>query len=161
MAISMIVAAAKNGTIGNNNELLWHLPRDFKFFKEHTSGHPIIMGRKTFESIGRPLPGRTNIVISRNFSANGVEVLDSLEKGLLRAKDIDTDPFVIGGASIYRQAYPIADKLYLTIVDVELEGDATFDMPSTNEWEEVFSESHEKDDKHSYAFTFKIFERKA
>lgn len=161
MAVSMIVAAARNGVIGNNNELLWHLPNDFKFFKSQTSGHPIIMGRKTYESIGRPLPNRTNIVISSDFKSEGVIVVDSLVAAIELAHTIDGDPFIIGGASIYRLAYPLVDRIFLTIVDVELEGDAMFQFPDPQEWELTFQEPHLIDEKHAYNYTFKIFERKA
>ncbi len=158
----MIVAAAKNGIIGNNNELLWHLPNDFKFFKKHTTGHPVIMGRLTFESIGRPLPGRTNIVISRNnaYKPEGVEVVDNLNSALEIALKIDESPFIIGGASVYQQAYSLTNKLFLTVVDCELEGDAYFKFPDLTQWKLIEEESHSADDKHRYAYTFKIFERK-
>lgn len=159
----MIVAASKNGVIGNNNELLWHLPNDFKFFKTHTTGHPVIMGRKTFESIGRPLPNRTNIVISRNpgYEAAGIETSTDLDNAIEQALSIDENPFVIGGASIYEQAYPMANKLYLTVVDCELVGDAHFKFPNASEWKLISEEAHQADEKHQYNYTFQIFERKA
>jgi len=161
MAVSMIVAAARNGVIGKNNELLWHLPNDFKFFKQHTTGHPVIMGRKTFESIGHPLPGRTNIVISANdqYYSEGITVVNDLEHALRLALSIDKDPFVIGGASIYKQAYPIAERLYLTTVDYETEGDAFFEFPKPEEWRLIQQESHPADEKHKYSYTFHILER--
>lgn len=161
MVLSMILAAAKNGAIGMNNELLWHLPNDFKFFKQHTTGHPIIMGRKTFESIGRPLPGRTNIVISSNYEAEGVTMVKDLESAIKLAYTLSESPFIIGGASIYKQAYPVIDKIYLTVVDCEPEGDAYFDFPDMNFWQVDFEESHPADEKHKYAYTFKILSRKA
>lgn len=161
MAVSMIVAAAKNGVIGKDNQMLWHLPNDFKFFKSHTTGHPIIMGRKTFQSIGRPLPNRTNIVISSNFEADGVEVVSSLDKAIDLAYSIDGDPFIIGGATIYHQAYELADRIFLTIVDTEIEGDATFQFPDPSEWKLTFEEKHEADENHKYGYTFTVYERKA
>ncbi len=161
MAISMIVAASKNGVIGKNNQLLWHLPNDFKFFKDQTSGHPIIMGRKTFESIGKPLPNRTNIVISSDFEAEGIMVVKNLDIAINRALKINNDPFIIGGATIYELAYPVVDRIFLTVVDTELEGDATFQFPDPTQWEVTFKEEHQADDKHQYNYTFFIYERKA
>ncbi len=121
------------------------------------------MGRKTFESIGRPLPGRTNIVISSNsdYQADGIELVGDLRSAIDLALSIDQAPFIIGGASIYHQAYPLADKLYLTIVDCELEGDAFFELPNENQWTLLESETHLSDEKHKFNYTFKIFERKA
>ncbi|MES2630209.1 MAG: dihydrofolate reductase [Bacteroidota bacterium] len=156
----MIVAAAKNGVIGNDNQMPWHLPNDFKFFREQTTGHPVIMGRKTFQSIGKPLPGRTNIVISSGFSADGITVVPDLDRALELGHMIDADPFVIGGASVYRQAYPKADQIFLTLVETELQGDATFDLPDENEWELVSEEAHEADERHKFGYSFLIYRRK-
>ncbi len=144
MKLAIIVAAAKNGVIGRNNQLPWHLPQDLKYFKAVTLGKPVIMGRKTYESIGRPLPGRTNIVITRNkdwVAAEGVIVTNSFERALLEAqKELgqgasDSDEvMVIGGAEIYRSALQFADRIYLTRVCVEPEGDAFFEVLDEAEW---------------------------
>ena len=127
MQISIIVALADNRLIGGNNKLLWHLPADLQYFKSITLGKPIIMGRKTYESIGKPLPGRRNIVISRNkqFKCQVCEVYDSLSKALAALQDY-AEVMIIGGAEIYQQALPIADKMYITIVHHAFTGDAYF-----------------------------------
>jgi len=144
MKLAIIVAAAKNGVIGRNNQLPWHLPQDLKYFKAVTLGKPVIMGRKTYESIGKPLPGRTNIVITRNkdwVTAEGVVVTNSFEQALLEAQKVQSsgsgfidEVMVIGGAEIYRSALLFADRVYLTRVDVEPEGDAFFDALDQAEW---------------------------
>ncbi|MGV8834666.1 dihydrofolate reductase [Cellvibrio sp.] len=144
MKLAIIVAAARNGVIGCNNQLPWHLPQDLKYFKAVTLGKPVIMGRKTYESIGKPLPGRTNIVITRNkgwVAAEGVIVTNSFEQALLEAKKVcspaasDLDEvMVIGGAEIYRSALQFADRIYLTRVDVEPEGDAFFEALDDTKW---------------------------
>lgn len=144
MKLSIIVAAAKNGVIGCNNQLPWHLPQDLKYFKSVTLGKPVIMGRKTYESIGKPLPERTNIVVTRNKDwsvASGLVVANSFEQGLLEAqKVLDTtslasdEVMVIGGAEIYRAALGLADRIYLTRVDVAPEGDAFFAPLNESEW---------------------------
>lgn len=144
MKLAIIVAAAKNGVIGRNNQLPWHLPQDLKYFKAVTLGKPVIMGRKTYESIGRPLPGRTNIVITRNrdwVAAEGVIVTNSFEQALLEAQKIlggnplaSDEAMVIGGAEIYRAALQFADRVYLTCVDIEPEGDAFFEALNEAEW---------------------------
>lgn len=127
MLLSIIVAMAKNRVIGNKGKIPWHLPEDLKRFKQLTMGHPIIMGRKTFDSIGKPLPGRTNIVITRNkqFSAQGVVRADNLDDAIRKAGG-QNEIFVIGGAEIYREALPRADKIYLTLIEQEFEGDTFF-----------------------------------
>jgi len=126
--IALVVAMAENNVIGKNNQLIWHLPADLKHFKNLTTGHPIIMGRKTFESIGKPLPSRTNIVITRqeDFKPEGVLVAHSLNEGLMLAQQLDANIFVIGGAEIYKQAMFLADTIYLTEVHHEFEGDTFF-----------------------------------
>lgn len=141
MELSIIVAIAENGVIGGKNELLWHIPDDLKRFKRITSGHSVIMGRKTFESIGKPLPNRRNIVITRNpeFGVDGVEVANSLGAALEMTK-IEDEVFVIGGGEIYRQALPLATKLYITRVNDTYEGDTYFPEIPINEWLLVSSE---------------------
>lgn len=143
MKLAIIVAAAKNGTIGRNNQLPWHLPQDLKYFKSVTLGKPVIMGRKTYESIGRPLPGRTNIVITRQQDwqpGAGVIVVSGLEQAILAAADVtrgvsDAEAMIIGGAEIYRLALEQADRVYLTQIEADIEGDATFPSLPATLWE--------------------------
>jgi dihydrofolate reductase len=160
MILSIIVAISKNYCIGNDNELLWHLPKDLKFFKLHTSGKPVIMGRKTFESIGKPLPNRRNMVISSqvDYASDGIEVFNNLNEAI-EACNGDEEVFIIGGGNIYKQSLSRIDKLYVTFVDAELNGDVFFPRIDFTEWREVFSEFHTKDEKHMYDFAFKIFEK--
>jgi dihydrofolate reductase len=135
--ISFIAAIGKNRELGNNNKLLWHIPADWKHFQATTTGHPVIMGRKTFESIGKPLPKRPNIVITRNpgWKHEGVLVVSSAEEALTKARELDTEEiFIVGGAQIYEEMLPKADRLYLTLVDTEGEADAFF--PS---YEKIFT----------------------
>ncbi len=156
MKLSIIVAAAKNHAIGKDNRMLWHLPADFKYFKFMTSTHHIIMGRKTFDSIGKPLPNRTSVVITRNpdFSYDGVIVVNSLEKAIEVAKKRgDDEAFVIGGGQIYKEALPLADVVYLTEVKTEVDGD-TFFPELGNEWKEESREPLTADEKHAFAFDF-------
>lgn len=158
--ISMIVAADENNTIGKNNELIWHLPDDLKFFKKMTSGHAIIMGRRTFESVGKPLPKRVNIIITRdaNYTQDGCVVVNSLEDALKEASKTDENPFIVGGEQIYRLALPIADTVYLTRIHHKFEGDRHFPELG-EEWKEIESIPHSIDDKHKYAFTFNTYEK--
>jgi len=157
MLISLIVAAAQNGIIGRDNQLIWHLPDDLKQFKRLTTGHPIIMGRKTFDSIGKPLPNRTSIVITRNqdWQFEGVIVVNSVNEAIEAARQTGTDEaFVIGGAEVYKVTLPVADKIYLTEVKAEFEGDAHFTISNQEEWREVSRVSHSADEKHAIAFDF-------
>jgi dihydrofolate reductase len=157
MLISLIVAAAQNGVIGRDNQLIWHLPDDLKQFKRLTTGHPIIMGRKTFDSIGKPLPNRTSIVITRNqdWQFEGVIVVNSVNEAIEAARQTGTDEaFVIGGAEVYKMTLPVADKIYLTEVKAEFEGDAYLNVPNKEEWQEVSRVSHATDEKHTIAFDF-------
>jgi len=154
--INIIVAAGENNVIGKDNDLIWHLPDDLKFFKAMTSGHPIIMGRKTYESVGRPLPKRTNIIITSDtdYKAEGCVIVHSLKEAL-EVSD-DEEQFIVGGEQIYRQAMPVADRVYLTRVHATLDGDRYF--PALNdEWKQVASEFHAADDTHEHAFTFYTF----
>jgi dihydrofolate reductase len=159
MKLCLIVAVSRNGVIGRDNQLPWHLPEDLKFFKSVTMGKPILMGRKTFESIGRPLPGRTNIVISRDpqWHSAGVEVAQSLEAALQQGREAchaagAEEIMVIGGEQIYRMALPLADRLYLTQVDAEIEGDAYFPVVDFDDWQQVSEALPEAYDVHSYRF---------
>ena len=159
MRISLIVAMAKNRVIGNNNKMPWHLPADFAYFKKITSGHPIIMGRKTFESIGHPLPGRRNIVVSRNpvFRADGVDVVASLEAAIEVCGN--ADGFVIGGATLYAEALPRVERIYLTEVDASPKGDTLFPELDRHEWREIARERREVDGKNDHAMAFVVLER--
>lgn len=161
--ISTIVAVAKNGVIGKDNATPWYLPAELARFKQFTMGHPIIMGRKTHQSIGRALPGRTNIVITRNkdFKAEGCEVVGSLEKATEKAKKAEgaEEIFIIGGEQIYKQAMPLLDRIYLTKVDVEVDGDKFFHF-DPKEWKQVSSQKHSADEKNKYDFEFTVLERK-
>jgi len=144
--ISMIVAMDDNRVIGKDNELLWHLPDDFQYFKAVTMGKPILMGRKTFESIGRPLPGRENVVVTRDeaFSADGVTVVNSIEAALEATKQYD-EVMVIGGANLYQQMLPLADKLYVTWVRHTFEGDVFFPEINTDDWVLTHQTEHSAD----------------
>jgi dihydrofolate reductase len=160
MIISLIVAISKNYCIGKNNQLLWHLPKDLKFFKQHTSGKPVIMGRKTYDSIGKPLPNRRNIVVSNNaqLQITDVEIVDSLNSAIELCEGVE-EVCIIGGGKIYNEALQYVNKLYITFVDAEIEGDTFFPRINLSYWQEVFSEAHYRDEKHAYDFTFKIFEK--
>ena len=159
MKISLIVAVSRNGAIGLNNQLPWYLPEDLKYFKSVTMGKPLIMGRKTFDSIGRPLPGRANIVLTRDpqWTSDGVEVVQSVEQALVageiacEAADVD-EIMVIGGEQIYRMTLDLADRIYLTQVDADVEGDAFFPDIDLNDWSQTRVKLPEIIDKHPYQF---------
>lgn len=159
--ISIIVAVAQNGVIGGNNSLLWHISEDLKRFKTITSGCTVIMGRKTFESLGRPLPNRRNVVISRNdaLQIDGVEVVGSLEEALSLSNCEEQEVFIIGGGEIYRQAMEIADRLYITIVYRDYEGDTTFPEIGETEWKLIKQEDYKCGDKFEYPFSYHTYER--
>lgn len=160
MIISLIAAMDKNRLIGRENGLPWHLPADFKHFKEVTMAKPVVMGRKTFESIGKPLPGRKNIVISRSgFNAEGVTGVGSIEAALAEAGNVE-EVMVIGGASFYQQMIHSADRLYLTHVDAECEGDAWFPDFDVADWDVVSEQKYNADEKNNYSFTIKCYQRK-
>ena len=144
--ISLIVAASQNGIIGANDKLPWHLPADLQRFKQITMGHPILMGRKTFETIGKPLPGRTNIVISRQegLQCCGTTVIHSLEEALLLCEN-EKEAFVIGGAEIFKQALPFADRIYLTRINRDFEGDTTLFEIDPKVWKETSREDFPAD----------------
>lgn len=154
--ISLIAAMAKDRVIGKDNDMPWHLPADLQHFKKVTLGKPVIMGRRTFESIGRPLPGRRNIVITRNvnWSHDGVEVVSSTEMAMSLVVDVE-EVMIIGGGKIYEQFLPMADSLYLTFIDLEVDGDTCFpDWTEVGHWQQVAQESHEPDDKNTLAYEF-------
>ena len=160
MTISLIVAAASNDVIGSDGDLPWHLPDDLRNFKRLTTGKPIIMGRKTHESIGRPLPGRRNIVLTRDssFAAPGCEVVASIQEALECVADAD-EVMIIGGGEIYAAFLPMADRVYLTRVYAEIEGDTRFAPLDGSAWQLIESDSHEADAEHIYAFDTMLFER--
>lgn len=163
MLISIIVAVTENGVIGKDNQLIWRLPDDLKRFKKLTMGHPIIMGRKTFDSIGKPLPGRTSIVITRNpdYKVDDVFVVHSLEEAIEAAKQIESDEaFIIGGGELYKQALPICDKLYVTEVKTVMEGDAFFKITDPDNWVETERVAHQPDERHFFAYNFVDYSRK-
>ncbi|NBU80262.1 MAG: dihydrofolate reductase [Flavobacteriaceae bacterium] len=159
--ITLIAAVAENNALGKNNQLLWHLPDDFKRFKNITSGHYIIMGRKTFESFPRPLPNRTHVIITRQkeFYSENCIVVDSLQKAIAICPP-DEETFIIGGGEIYTQSIEIADKLDITKVHHSFGADTFFPEIDLNKWKLVFSEFHPKDEKHSFDFTFETYLRK-
>ncbi len=161
-SLSLIVAAAENNVIGKDNQLIWHLSDDLKRFKKLTSGHFIIMGRKTFESFPKPLPNRTHVVITRQKDykvPKGVIVVHSMKEAVSVATLSDAEPFVIGGGEIYKQALPFATKIELTRVHHEFEGDAYFPEIDLKDWKETANTFHKKDDKHEYEFSFLTYER--
>ena len=160
MTINLIVAMAKNRVIGIDNKMPWHLPADFAWFKKTTLGHPVIMGRKTYESIGKPLPGRRNMVVSRNpeWRADGCELFNSLDAALASVP-VDTQAFVIGGASLYAATLPMADRIYLTEVDTTLDGDTFFPALDRSQWREYSREHRDADERNAHAMDFVILDR--
>jgi len=159
--LSIIAAMAENRVIGVNNTLPWRLPADLKHFRQITTGHHVIMGRRNYESIGKPLPGRTNIVVTRNreYRAPGCVVTHSLAEALSCAQ-ADPEIFIIGGAELYREAFADADRLYLTLVHANIGGDTWFPEFDTDRWDEISRERHESDDKNPYAYSFLVYDRR-
>jgi len=159
--ITMIAAAGENNELGKDNELVWHLPNDFKRFKQLTTGHHIIMGRKTFESFPKLLPNRIHIVITRNtsYQKEGAIVVHSMEAALKIAKD-DPQPFIIGGGEIYKMGLEVADKIEVTRVHNTFDADAFFPEIPKEAWENKFTEFHEADERHDHAFTYETWVRK-
>jgi len=155
--IKIIVAMSNNRFIGNNNELIWKLSSDLKRFKELTTGHPVVMGRKTYESIGRPLPNRRNIIITRNleYEVEGCETVSSLEEALLLTNN---NCFIIGGGEIYKQSLEVADKIYLTLVHKDFEGDTSFPELG-KEWATIDTKDFEADEKNEYNYSFIEYDR--
>lgn len=163
MELALVVAVADNGTIGARNGLPWRLPEDLKRFKALTLGKPVIMGRKTFDSIGKPLPGRTNIVITRQagLPLEGCIVVPSLSDAMRAAAvQAPDEAMIIGGAEIYRQALPLATRVYLTRVHAQIEGDASFTELNASEWRELKREDYPADERHCYAYSFIVLERR-
>ena len=160
--ISLIVATSTNNTIGKDNQLLWHLPNDLKFFKNTTWGMPVIMGRKTFEAVNKPLPGRFNIVITRqaDWKAGGTISATDLNDALQKAKETNCNEiFVIGGGEIYKQSIEIADKIYITRVHATLDGDTFFPAIDETEWQLTANQDFGVDEKHKYAYSFQTWIR--
>ena len=159
--VSLIVAMAKNRVIGINNTLPWHLPADLKHFKTLTMGHHIVMGRKTYESIGKPLPGRTSVVVTRdaNYAPPGVVVVNSLEAAI-SACGKDEEIFVIGGSELFRQAIKCADRIYMTEIDADISGDTHFIEFERNIWQESERVSHAADEKNRYSYHFVVYNKK-
>jgi len=159
---TIIAAIGKNNALGKNNQLIWHLPADLKRFQQKTTGHHILMGRATFESLGRPLPNRTTVIITRDptYVMAGCIVVHSLEAALQAAKN-DSHPYIIGGAQIYTQAIDWADRLDITFVDQEFEADVFFPKINPVIWKETHREKHQADDKNNYDYDFVTFERRA
>jgi dihydrofolate reductase len=163
MIVSAIVAVARNGVIGHNNQIPWYLPADLQYFKRNTLNHHIIMGRRSFLSIGRALPHRTNIVVTRDpyFAATGCLVAYSVEMALEMAFDNEeTEAFIIGGGEIYLQSMPYWDRIYLTEVDVEPPGEVFFPQPDWQDWQLRSSEQHLPDEKNEHAYCFKVFDKR-
>ncbi len=161
MILSIIVAVAKNNAIGGDNQLLWHISEDLKRFKKITMGSPVVMGRKTYESIGRPLPGRRNIIISRSndLQIDGCECFTSIDSALASCQSHD-EVFIIGGGEIYRQTIELADKLYLTVVHNEYPADTYFPTIDPFMWEEESFEDFERGEKFEYPFSFINFKKR-
>ena len=163
MKLSILVALSKNGVIGRGGGLPWRLPDELQYVKRLTMGHCLLMGRKTYESIGRPLPGRTSIVVSRNARYQPhpeVVVVPNLATGIdAAAKRGETELFIFGGESVYAEALPGTDRLYLTRVHTELDGDAHFPQFDPGDWRRTSEEFHEKDSRHLHAFSYEVFDR--
>jgi dihydrofolate reductase len=163
MILSQVVAAADNNAIGKNNQLLWSLPNDMKFFKNTTWGMPVIMGRKTFESLGKPLAGRTNIIITRkhNWQPEGVFVANDIREAMATAAKTDAkEAFIIGGGEIYKQTMPLTQRLYLTRVHTTIEGDTFFPEFNKADWELLSQLDFTADAKHAYDYSFQVWQRK-
>jgi dihydrofolate reductase len=161
MTVSLVVAASTNNVIGRDGELPWHLPDDLRHFKRITTGKPVIMGRKTFESIGRPLPDRQNIVMTRDpdYAAEGCDVVASVAEAMDVAGDAD-EVMVIGGGQVYRDFLPRADRIYMTRVQAEVQGETRFPKIEGNTWRLVSAEHHAADERHEYDFEMMVFERR-
>ena len=160
--LTLIAAIGKNNSLGKNNQLLWYLPNDFKRFKTLTTGHSIIMGRKTFESLPNMLPNRKHIIISKqvHYAPPQCIVVSSVEEALVQAKKDDENPFVIGGGAIYSLVLPLADRLEITRVHYEFEADTFFPEIDLTQWKLIHHESHYKDEKHAFDYTFETYIRK-
>lgn len=162
MMLSIIVAFDRNRTIGKDNQLPWHLPRDLANFKKVTMGHPIVMGRKTYESIGRPLPGRENIILTRNrsYEADGCKIIHTIDDLRQIKQQYNDELFILGGAEIFKEVLPEVDRLYVTYIDAEFVGDTFFPEVDLNEWKEISREKGIKDENNPYDYEFIVYERR-
>jgi len=161
MPVTLIAAMSENRVIGRGGGLPWRLPDDLKRFKRLTAGHHVIMGRRTFETLGRPLPNRINIVISRRpeYAPEGVHIAHDLDEAL-RLAAADPDPFILGGGEVYALALPRADRLELTLIHADIEGDTYFPEFDPADWTLIHDERHEPDERHEYAYSFRTYERR-
>jgi dihydrofolate reductase len=163
MILSIIVAASSNNVIGKDNKLPWHLPEDLKYFKNTTWAMPVVMGRKTYESIGKPLPGRTNIIITRNkeLKIKGVEIVQSLNEAMVVAgKEEVKEIFIIGGAEIFNSTFPLVSRIYITRIHSEMEGDVFFPNFNKDNWVQVKNKDCEPDEKNPFSYSFQVWEKK-
>jgi dihydrofolate reductase len=163
VSITLVVAAANNNAIGKDNQLLWHLPNDMKYFKNVTWGMPVVMGRKTFESLGKPLAGRKNIVLTKQagWKAEGVVPVKSFEDAQFLVKEMDVkEVMILGGGEIYRSLFDKAHRIHMTRVDAEPEADTFFPVIDPKTWKLVSQKNHEADEKHKYNYSFQVWERK-
>lgn len=157
--ITIVVAISENHAIGKDNKLLWYLPNDLKHFKDITTGHTVIMGRKTYDSVGKPLPKRRNIIITRqNIKINGCEVVGSIAAALELCKQ-EEEVFIVGGAEIYKLAMHLTDRIYLTVVHKEYEADTFFPEINLKEWKEAYREDHQPDERNLIPYSFVTYER--
>jgi dihydrofolate reductase len=163
MKLSQVVAASTNNAIGKNNQLLWSLPNDMKFFKNTTWGMPVIMGRKTFQSLGKPLAGRTNIIIThqQNWHPEGAQVVHDIKEAMIAASHTDAkEAYIIGGGEIYRQTLPMTERIYLTRVHTVIDGDTFFPAIDEQDWELLSRLDFFADEKHAYAYSFEVWQRR-
>ena len=159
MIKTIVVATSQNNVIGKDNKLLWHLPADLKHLKEITTGHTVIMGRKTYDSVGKPLPNRRNVIITRkNATIDGCEVVHNVEDAFAICRT-EAEVFILGGAEIYRQAMHLCDRIYLTIVHKDFDGDSFFPVIDKEEWKEVSREDHQPDEKNKLPYSFITLEK--
>jgi len=159
--ISLIAAMSENRVIGAAGDLPWHLPDDMKYFMQTTRGHSVIMGRKTWESMNAALKNRTNIVVTRReeYEAEGATVVHSLDDAIRIAPTAEEEVFIIGGGEIFREALPLADRVYLTVVHANVKGDITFPEMHDDDWTLTTDEHHDADDRHAYTFSFRVYDR--
>lgn len=163
MTITLVVAASVNNVIGKDNQLLWRLPNDMRYFKNVTWGMPVVMGRKTFESLGKPLPGRKNIILTRqnDWNVEGTLAVKSFEDAVLLANEMDVkELMVIGGGEIFKMVFSKADRIHMTRVEAVFEGDTYFPVIDPTEWNLVSRQDNPADEKHAYAYSFQVWERK-
>jgi dihydrofolate reductase len=160
MTVTIVVAISENNAIGKNNQLLWYLPADLKHFKNITTGHTVIMGRKTYDSVGKPLPNRRNIIITRkDITIEGCEVVKSIEDALALSAG-EEEVFIVGGAEIYKQSIHLTDRIYLTIVHQEFDADSFFPEINYDEWQETEREDHQPDEKNKLPYSFITLDRR-